>query len=73
MDKTTPNGDGLWSIGKLYTTGESVLFPIMINAGTHMQEYDIMTLDEGRLYLTVPSEGAGAWGEATFWRFRADQ
>lgn len=72
MSATTTAADGsLWSIGKLYTTGESVLFPIMINAGTKVQEYDIMTLDEGQLYLSAPSAGASAWGEATFWRFKA--
>lgn len=75
MSKTTPNGDALWSIGKLYTTGGSVLFPCKINSqptpGAILQEYDIMALDEDKLVLTYAPAETGAWGEATWWRFKA--
>ena len=73
MSKITMSADNtnLWAVGKLYTTGESILFPCQINSGDKIQEYDIMTLDENKLVLTYASPGTGSWGEATWWRFKA--
>lgn len=73
MSKTTMSADNtnLWAVGKLSTTGESILFPCQINSGEKIQEYDIMTLNEDKLVLTYASPGSGAWGEMTWWRFKA--
>lgn len=79
MSKTTmsANNTDLWAIGKLYTTGGSILFPCKINSGDNpgntLHEYDIMSLTEDKLILTYAPAGTAAWGEATWWRFKAIQ
>lgn len=63
-------GDGMWSIGQLYTTGDGILFPCQINTGRKVEVFDVMRLDDSHLMLSAATEGAAAWSEATYWRFR---
>ena len=63
-------GDGMWSIGQLTTTGDGILFPCQINTGKRVQLFDVMRLDDSHLMLSYASEGAAAWSEATYWRFK---
>ncbi len=60
-----------WSIGTLYTSGVTVLAGFVINQNTDATEYEILTLDDDYMSLSVPTDGAGSWGEATFWMFKA--
>lgn len=74
MSKTTSFDDGatFWAIGKLYTKNVGVLAGYIINeGGADNNEYDILTLDEEKMALAAPRLGAGQWGEATFWMFKA--
>lgn len=72
MSKTTEDGDGaIWAKGKLNTKNVNVLQGVQPNhGGGPINEYDILQLDEEKLYLAWPEPGAGAWGTAWFWMFR---
>ena len=68
---TLDNGD-VWAKGKLTTNGVTVLCGISPNEGNApVYEYDILLLDDGRMALSYPEPGAGPWGTAWFWMFRA--
>ena len=59
-----------WELGTLTTDAGSILFPFKINGnGTKPTEFDIMKLTGNQLVLVYG--GNGAWGEATYWRFKA--
>ena len=34
--------------------------------------YDILKLDDQKMVLSYPEPGAGSWGTAWFWMFRAE-
>ena len=59
--------------GRFYTTGDGILFPVRINAGTTVDEFDIVYVDDNHLVLSYPNYPAGgdnaSWMEGTFWRF----
>lgn len=66
--------------GRLTTTGDGILFPVRINAGTTTNEFDVVYFDSDHLVLAYPnypkgstsSDGsdAASWMEGTFWRFK---
>lgn len=72
MSKQTIDGGGnVWAKGKLTTKGVNVLHGVMPNhGGGPVGEYDILQLDEEKLYLAWPEPGSGAWGGCWFWMFR---
>nr|WP_321353580.1 hypothetical protein [uncultured Draconibacterium sp.] len=72
MSKTTSyEGGGLWAKGKLTTQNITVLAGFQSNfGGAPIYEYDILRLDEDKLYLGWPEPGVGAWGAAWFWMFK---
>lgn len=72
MSKTTGDGNGgIWAKGKLNTKNVTVLAGKAPNHGdAPVYEYDILQLDEEKLYLAWPEPGSGAWGTAWFWMFR---
>lgn len=68
---TMENGE-VWAKGKLTTNGVTVLCGISPNEGNApVYEYDILLLDNGQMALSYPEPGAGPWGTAWFWMFRA--
>jgi hypothetical protein len=74
MTKTTMNagGDAVWAIGKLSTARVTVLSGKQPNAGNDpVYSYDILKLTDSELALSFPEPGAGAWGTAWYWLFRA--
>jgi hypothetical protein len=74
MTKTTMNAgnDGLWGIGKLTTTRVTVLSGKQPNGGNApVYSYDILQLTDNEMVLGWPEPGAGAWGTAWYWLFRA--
>jgi len=74
MTKKTHTGDDdspLYAVGQLTTSGNGVLFPVQINTGVVVNTFDICYIDESNLVLSYASDGTGAWGEATIWRFKA--
>lgn len=74
MTKTTTGADGnIWGIGKLTTKGVNVLLGVQPNqSGFPMiYEYDILQLNDDRMYLACPEPGAGAWGTCWYWCFTA--
>lgn len=60
--------------GRLMTTGDGILFPVRINAGTTTNEFDIVYFDDDHFVLSYPNFPAGgdnaSWMEGTFWRFK---
>lgn len=60
---------GNWELGKLKTN--AVLFPWSINeGGKQVDEFDVMYMDASHMTLVyTKGNGAGSWGEITFWRF----
>jgi hypothetical protein len=72
MGKTTSGDNGIWGIGKLSTKGVTVLSGKQPNNdGLPVNEYDILKLNASEMVLAFPEPGAGAWGTAWFWLFRA--
>lgn len=73
MDKPTKLVDGtIWAKGKLTSKNISVLAGISPNEGNApVLEYDILLLNDKEMVLSYPEPGAGAWGNAWFWVFRA--
>jgi len=65
----------LWSIGKFYTTGVTVLCGKAQNQGEGpVYEYDILKLDDNHLVLGWPETGdsEGAWGGCWYWLFKSE-
>lgn len=62
-----------WELGKLTTSEPALLFPWSINeGGKAVTEFDVMYMDGGNIELVyTKGNGAGSWGEITFWRFGA--
>lgn len=63
------------TLGRLYTTGDGILFPARINGGgATADEFDIVHISDDNLVLAHPnklaSEGGASWEECTFWRFK---
>ena len=60
-----------WELGKLNTTEPALLFPWSINEnGTPVTSYDIMYYDANNITLVyTKGNGAGSWGEISFWSF----
>ena len=59
--------------GRLTTTGDGILFPVRINAGTTTNEFDIAYIDDDHFVLAYPNDDAntaignqGSWAEGTF-------
>lgn len=73
MSKKTAGADGgPWGIGKLTTSAVTVLSGKQSNGGgAPIYSYDILKLNEQELVLAWPEPGAGAWGTAWYWMFRA--
>lgn len=70
--KTLDDGGVVWGIGKLKTKNVGVLCGIQPNGGgATVYEYDILKLDADNLVLAFPEPGAGSWGTAWFWMFKA--
>lgn len=67
-----PSRSSGWEIGKLVTSEAAVLFPFSINeGGKEVTEFDLMYLDENYMSLVyTKGNGAGSWGEITFWMFQ---
>jgi hypothetical protein len=75
MSSTTMNagGDALWAIGKLNTSRVTVLSGKQPNAdNAPVYNYDILKLTDTEMALGWPEPGAGAWGTAWYWIFRAE-
>lgn len=63
-----------WSIGTLNTTAESILWPWKINGnGYAPTSFQVIQLDESKMVLVYADDKLSAWGEATFWRFKAKE
>ncbi len=61
-----------WDIGSFYTAGVNVLLGVNHNNGDEKYyEYSILKLNDEELWLSAPEPGAGSWGAAWFWCFRA--
>lgn len=62
------------TLGRFYTTGDGIMFPVRINAGTTTNEFDIVHISDNNFVLAYPnklaSEGGASWEEGTFWRFK---
>ena len=65
--------------GRLTVTGDGILFPVRINAGTTVNEFDVVYFDDNHLVLSYPNypkgskngaDDAASWMEGTFWRFK---
>ena len=67
-----PSRKSGWELGKLVTAEPAVLFPFSINeGGKEVTEFDLMYLDENYMTLVyTKGNGAGSWGEITFWMFQ---
>ena len=61
-----------WSLGTLHTGENSILWPFEINAkGKYVTDYEIVKLTGSQMVLVYPDGGSqGAWGEASWWRFK---
>ena len=72
MSKTTGDGNGgIWAKGKLNTKNVTVLAGFQPNGGgAPVYEYDILRLDDEKMYLSWPEPGVGSWGTAWFWMFK---
>ena len=62
------------TLGRFYTTGDGIMFPVRINAGTTTNEFDIVHISDNNFVLAYPnklaSEGGASWEEGIFWRFK---
>jgi hypothetical protein len=71
-DVTLDESGEVWAKGRLNTIGTSVLAGVSPNEGNaRISRYDILVLDNEKMVLAYPEPGAGAWGTAWFWMFRA--
>lgn len=76
----TPVKDNPWKVADLKTTAGTILWPYQINWETNGFDpmpttFEVVYLTPDRMTLVYPDGGAfdslGAWGEATFWHFKA--
>ena len=69
----TRKASGNWQLGKLVTKDPAILFPFSINeGGKAVTEFDLMYIDADHMSLVyTKGNGAGSWGEITFWQFKA--
>lgn len=60
-----------WQVATLKTSVPVVLWPYSINEnGKQVTEFDLMYLDSNHMSLVyTKGNGAGSWGEISFWRF----
>ena len=67
------SGKSEWKVGDLKTTAGTILWPYEINSGGNMPTwFEIVYLSGDKMCLVYPDGGSqGAWGEATFWHFKA--
>ncbi|MCQ2152070.1 MAG: hypothetical protein MJY70_03325 [Bacteroidales bacterium] len=72
FDASRPSG---WELGKLKVDGGGILFPYSINeGGVEVHEFDLMYIDADNMTLVyTKGNGAGSWGEITFWKFVSEQ
>src|SRR5690606_14134306 len=71
--KTMDEAGAVWAKGKLTLKGTTILNGISPNeGGIKIYEYDILALDDGKMVLSHPEPGVGAWGTAWFWVFKAN-
>jgi len=70
--KTLDDAGAVWAKGKLKTKNVTVLCGKQPNAANApVYEYDILTLSNSKMALCFPEPGAGSWGTAWFWMFKA--
>ena len=61
-----------WALGNLHTDAGSILWPFKINGGGEKPtDFAIMQLNGDHLKLVYAAPGTAAWGEATWWAFKA--
>jgi len=72
FDATRASG---WALGTLETADPALLFPWSINeGGKPVTTFDLMHLNDNEMTLVyTKGNGAGSWGEITYWRFQAAQ
>lgn len=69
---TVDGSQAKWALGNLHTDAGSILFPFKINGGGEKPtDFEIMQLDANHLKLIYAAPGTAAWGEATWWAFKA--
>jgi len=69
---TKDDGGAVWAKGKLKTKNVTVLSGKQPNGGNApIYDYDILKLDNAKMALAWPEPGAGSWGTAWFWMFKA--
>lgn len=69
---TVDGSQAKWALGNLHTDAGSILFPFKINGGGEKPtDFEIMQLDANHLKLIYAAPGTSAWGEATWWAFKA--
>jgi hypothetical protein len=71
---TKDDGGAVWAKGKLVTKNVTVLSGKQPNSASKndpIYEYDILKLDKEKMVLAWPEPGAGSWGTAWFWMFKA--
>ena len=69
VSQNDPENVNYWAIGQF-----SASIPILIGASGNWAEtlnYNILILNENELTLSTNAPGAGAWGEAHYWLFKA--
>lgn len=72
MTAKTIEGGAEWAKGKLKLKNVTVLCGKSPNeSGKPVYEYDILTLNQSKMALSYPEPGAGSWGTAWFWMFKA--
>ena len=71
FENYTPDGSGDgYGYGKIITTDAPILFPFIINTnGKRANEFEVAYVDPNVLAL-ICGNGAGDWGESTWWRFK---
>lgn len=70
---TKDDAGAIWAKGKLTTKNITMLCgksPNESNAPVYL--YDILKLDDQKMVLSYPEPGAGSWGTAWFWMFKAE-
>lgn len=68
---TLDDGGNVWACGQITTKNVTVLCGKSPNEGIDVYTYDILKLSQSALHLAHPEPGAGSWGTAWFWVFKA--